>query len=255
MMEDDMYTVDYTTYTNKGKREVNEDSCGVASFRDSYCFVVADGLGGHGGGDVASKCAVDAVCGLFSQTGYTEHFFRDAFQNAQRSIIAAQQQAHTVSQMKTTLVILVVTPGRTYWAHVGDSRLYHWKNQKLRERTVDHSVPQMLVMSGEIKESEIRHHPDRNRLLRVLGVKGEQPRYECGKPLRNSGDHTYLLCTDGYWELIAENAMTEALKSGKTLEEWIIHMNSQVLHNGANTEMDNYTAIAVHVKAKSLLGF
>ena len=73
--------------------------------------------------------------------------------------------------------------------------------------------------------------------------------------MRNSGDHTYLLCTDGYWELIEESAMTEFLKVGKTLEEWIIRMNSQVLHNGANTEMDNYTAIAVRVKAKSLLGF
>ena len=250
-----MYTVDYTTYTNKGKRGVNEDSCGVASFNDSYCFVVADGLGGHGGGDVASSCAVDAVCGLFSKTGYTDHFFQDAFLNAQNSIITVQQQAHKVSQMKTTLVILVVTPRKTYWAHIGDSRLYHWKKQQLKEHTIDHSVPQMLVLSGEIKESEIRHHPDRNRLLRVLGVKGEQPRFECGKPLRNSGEHTYLLCTDGYWELIDENAMTETLKCKNTLEEWIIGMNSHVIRNGENTEMDNYTAIAVRVRTKGLLGF
>lgn len=248
-----MYTVEYTTYTNKGSREVNEDSCGVATYQDSYCFVVADGLGGHGGGDVASNCAVGAVCELFSNTGYTETFFKDAIDASQRRIFTAQQNAHAVSRMKTTLVILVVTPKKAYWAHIGDSRLYYWKGAKLKERTIDHSVPQMLALSGEIKEKEIRHHPDRNRLLRVLGVKGEHPRFDCGKPMRNSGTQNYLLCTDGYWELVDEADMTNSMNSGETIEEWIIKMNGTIRCNGEHMDMDNYTAIAVRVKTKGLL--
>lgn len=243
-----MYTVEYTTYTNKGDREINEDSYGVAIYRDAYCFVVADGLGGHGGGDVASKCAVEAVCTMFRTTGYTDAFFASAAAAAQKRIVIEQMETHRVSQMKTTLVILVVTPQKTYWAHIGDSRLYHWKGKKLKERTTDHSVPQMLALSGEIQETEIRHHPDRNRLLRVLGVRGDQPNLEIGKPVRNAGFHRYLLCTDGYWELVNENQMTDAMNSSNTLEEWVINMNEAVRNGGENTEMDNYTAIAVSVR-------
>lgn len=249
-----MYTVEYTTYTNRGSREVNEDSCGVAVYQDSYCFVVADGLGGHGGGDVASNCTVETICELFSSTGYTETFFKDAIDASQRRILAAQQNAHSVSQMKTTLVMLVITPRKAYWAHIGDSRLYYWKRTKLKERTVDHSVPQMLVLSGEIQEKDIRYHPDRNRLLRVLGVKGEYPRFDCGKPMRNSECQTYLLCTDGYWEMIDEADMTDSMNSSRTIEEWIIKMNGMIRCNGEYSDMDNYTAIAVRVKKKGLLG-
>lgn len=242
--------VEFTSYSHPGNREINEDSWGVATHQDSYCFVVADGLGGHGGGDVASKCAVDAVCDRFAKTGYTNDFFQNAFDDAQRKIIDAQMQAKTVSQMKTTMVVLVVTPQNTYWAHIGDSRLYHWRQRKLKEQTLDHSVPQMLAMSGEIKESEIRHHPDRNRLLRVLGIKGEMPRFETGHPISNYGEHTFLLCTDGYWELIEEQGMTDLLRGSTAIEEWLLGMNAEIRRNGLDADMDNYTAIAVRVKKK-----
>ena len=249
-----MSNIEYTTFTNAGSREINEDSCGVAVFEDAYCFVVADGLGGHGGGDVASSCAVRVVCELFEKTGYSGHFFEEAFQSVQREIVAAQQQARTVSQMKTTMVILVVTSKHTYWAHVGDSRLYQWSGQKLKLHTMDHSVPQMLALSGEITEAEIRHHPDRNRLLRVMGVKGESPQFQCGKGARNHGVQTYLLCTDGYWELIEAAQMTSILDTRRPLEEWIMGMNRTIVQAGVGTEMDNYTAVAVRVCTKGLLG-
>ena len=242
--------VEFTSYSNRGNREVNEDSWDVATHQDSYCFVVADGLGGHGGGDVASKCAVNAVCELFAETGFTNDFFQRAFENAQRRIIDAQMHAKTISQMKTTVVILVITPRFACWAHIGDSRLYHWKNKKLIEQTLDHSVPQMLALSGEIQEKDIRYHPDRNRLLRVMGVRGETPRYECGTSVSNHGEHTYLLCTDGYWELLDEQEMTDKLRANATIEEWLLDMNSDICQNGRNTDMDNYTAIAVHVHNK-----
>lgn len=246
--------IEYTSYTNKGCREINEDSCNIATYGDSYCFVVADGLGGHGGGDVASACATELVCELFERTGYTEDFFKDAFESVQKKIIAVQKEARTVSQMKTTLVILVITPKSSYWAHIGDSRLYQWTGEKLKGRTMDHSVPQMLVLSGEIQEADIRHHPDRNRLLRVLGVKGEQPRYECAKPNKNRGVQTFLLCTDGYWELIDEQQMTDLLENRIPLEEWIMKMNEVIWENGKNSEMDNFSAIAVRVRSKGLFG-
>ncbi|MBO4678905.1 MAG: serine/threonine-protein phosphatase, partial [Lachnospiraceae bacterium] len=166
----------FTTFTDQGSREYNEDSLAMETYDGSACFVIADGLGGHGGGDVASKTAVSVVCKLFRSEGYSDSFFEKAFKAAQEAILAEQEKANNHNGMKTTLVIMVVSGSYAYYAHVGDSRLYVLRNGKIAERTYDHSVPQMLVRSKQIKESEIRHHPDRSKLLRVLGDKDETPK-------------------------------------------------------------------------------
>ena len=246
--------MEYCKTTKSGTREINEDYCGASLFYNTTCVAVADGLGGHGGGDVASKCAVNAVCELFEKTGYTDTFFDDAFMSVQAAILREQEAANKLSQMKTTLVILVQSGNVFRWAHIGDSRLYYFKNGKLKTRTLDHSVPQMLVMSGEIKEKDIRHHPDRNRLMRVLGVKGETPRFEVGTPIKRRGTQAFLLCTDGYWELIDESEMERTLKQSNSPEEWIAAMTRIVEKNGQGSEMDNYTAIAVFEKTKGFFG-
>lgn len=242
----------YATFTDTGSRDVNEDCFGTAMYEKSSCFVVADGLGGHGGGDVASQAAVEAVCTLFAEDGFSDLFFGKAFQAAQKAIILKQDEAHRPSQMKTTLVILVIHEGKAYYAHIGDSRMYLFTKKKQKLRTIDHSVPQMLAISGTIKETDIRHHPDRNRLLRVMGVKGEDVRFEAGEPVKISGFQAYLLCTDGFWELIEESQMVALLKASKAPEEWLANMAEIIRQNGRGTEMDNFTAIAVFEETKGL---
>ncbi|MBQ8189094.1 MAG: protein phosphatase 2C domain-containing protein [Lachnospiraceae bacterium] len=78
------------------------------------CFALADGLGGHGGGEIASRCAVDAVCMLFGEKGFSENFFEEAFRDAQKSILQMQEELHAPSRLKTTLVILVIHDGKSY---------------------------------------------------------------------------------------------------------------------------------------------
>lgn len=242
----------YESFTDSGSRPINEDCHGTAMNGTSSCFVLADGLGGHGGGNVASQCAVDVVCQLFAEQGYSDHFFEDAFREAQAVVLEKQREAHARSQMKTTMVILVLHEGKSFYAHVGDSRMYLFRNGKFKLRTIDHSVPQMLVLQGQIKECEIRHHPDRNKLMRVIGIKDDPPRYEVGKPVKNSGRQAFLLCTDGYWELIDEATMSELLRKSETPEQWIAQMNDVIRQNGKDTDMDNFTAIAVFEKTKGL---
>lgn len=246
--------VAFEEFTDFGSREKNEDTCGSACHGESLCFVVADGLGGHGGGEVASQIAVNTVCEIFVKEGWSEQFFENVFTKVQRRILKEQEIQHAPSRMKTTLVVLVIHDKKAHWAHIGDSRLYFFKNGKIKKRTLDHSVPQMLALSGEIKELEIRHHPDRNRLMRVMGIRGDVPRYEVGSPVKLAGNQAFLLCTDGYWELIEEKHMEQSLAQSKSVKEWIGQMNKIILQNGKDVEMDNFTCIGVSSIQKGLFG-
>lgn len=235
----------YQTYTNTGSRDINEDRFGVAVHESAMCFVVADGLGGHGNGEVAAQLAADAVCIEFVENGYSSDFFKNAFKNAQSDILNEQELRLAPSKMKTTVVSLVISDEKAYWAHLGDSRLYVFQNNRVKLRTLDHSVPQMLVLSKSIKEKDIRNHPDRNRLMRVMGVKGEEPRFDTGAPFKLTKNQAFLMCTDGFWELIEESDMERLLKESQTPKEWLEKMADLVRKNGEGKEMDNYTAIAV----------
>ena len=189
----------------------------------------------------------------YADEGYSDQFFARAFSAAQAAILEQQEQMHAPSRMKTTIVVLVIRDGKAVWAHIGDSRLYCIRRGRVRTRTIDHSVPQMLALSGGIKEMDIRHHPDRNRLMRVMGVRGEEPNYEVSPVMRLHGETAFLLCTDGFWELIEDEEMARLQKESDTPESWLRKMASVVGKNGGS-EMDNYTAIAVYAKGNRFLG-
>ena len=235
----------YHLLSNIGDRGNNEDNVGMYQRDEAYCFVLADGLGGHGKGEVASQLAVEAAVKIFAVKGAGTESLEASFQDAQKEILTKQQEDITARDMKTTLVILHVGADRIWWGHIGDSRLYLFQNGKLAQRTLDHSVPQMLVAAGQIKEKQIRNHPDRNRLLRVMGVDWDQPKYQLEEPKLRQGKQAFLLCTDGFWELIDEKKMQHCLKKAKSPEQWVELMEAIVKKNGQGKNMDNYSAVAV----------
>lgn len=238
-----------STLSLPGTRPVNEDSCGVFSDVDKQLFVVCDGLGGHGKGEVASALVVDSLADSFNQwvkqKGKAKSFFAQALENAQQKLLDKQIAEHAVQAMKTTAVALLSDGKKAYIAHVGDSRLYAFANGKVLFRTQDHSIPQMLVLTGEIKEEEIRHHKQRSMLLRVIGSPWTEPAYELRKPLPLRKADAFLLCSDGFWELIDETEMEYHLAESATPREWLNRMREIIERNGAGKEMDNYTAIAI----------
>ena len=238
----------YHSITFPGARPINEDSVAAMEHDGCYCFIAADGLGGHGKGEVASQKLVD----VFSQTfdmGVEdgEAFLASAFSLAQDEILAEQKRQSAGFEMKTTAVALTIINGKCRWGWVGDSRLYAFRKNKVKSRTLDHSVPQMLVLSGDIKEKQIRCHPDRNRLLRVLGVEWDDPRYELSCEMNLADCQAFLLCTDGFWELIDEKRMCALLKKSTDAQQWLEAMTAEVAANGAGQEMDNYSAITVMI--------
>lgn len=239
--------VSYHLLSNRGDRENNEDNVGMYQAEPNFCFALADGLGGHGKGERASEIAVEETVMEFAVNGVGEESMSSAFAKAQQAILTEQKEDVTAMDMKTTLVLLHVEENQVRWGHIGDSRLYYFQNGKLIKRTLDHSVPQMLVAAGQLKEKHIRNHPDRNRLLRVLGVDWDSPKYQIAEPEPRTGHQAFLLCTDGFWELIDEKKMMHCLKKAKTPEEWINQMEAIVRKNGQGTNMDNYSAVAVWV--------
>lgn len=234
----------YSKITKIGTRELNEDSIAVIQNETSFSCILADGLGGHARGEVASGLAVETALQLF-EPGDTSEYLHKAFQESQKRIMEYQKQQRFASDMKTTMVILTKSGNTIQWGHIGDSRLYYFKEGRLKVRTLDHSVPQMLVLSGEMKEKDIRGHEDRNRLLRVMGVPWEVPRYELSPAISVEGDQAFLLCSDGFWELIEEKRIEFHLKRSDTPEEWLDGMEQEILECHAGKDMDNYSAIGV----------
>lgn len=237
--------VRFSMLSETGRRANNEDNVGLYQKGEDYCFILADGLGGHGKGELASQLAVQAVIKEFAAAEAETDFMDRAFLSAQDAVMEMQKKDRQASDMKTTMVVLCLGKDRHKWGHIGDSRLYYFQENRLKERTLDHSVPQMLVAIGEIKEKQIRHHPDRNRLLKVLGVETDELKYQLGAYVPNEGNQAFLLCSDGFWELIEERKMESTLKSSSSPEDWLSAMKKIIIKNGKNVDMDNFSAIAV----------
>lgn len=238
--------IDYYVFSDKGEREYNEDYALVRESSDGFCFAVNDGLGGCGRGEVASELVATVISDSFDK-GIKDDFIESSFVCAQNRIEEKQNENNAVDSMKTTSVLLVLANGYAQWGHIGDSRLYLFKGTHIKDRTLDHSVPQMLVNMKEIKDKDIRFHRDRNRLLKAIGNRDQNLTLSISKVYRTYKGISFLLCTDGFWELIEEKEMAQTLKRTKTAQEWVEAMSMIVLEHGKGKDMDNATAIGVRL--------
>lgn len=240
-----MIMLQYRMITDAGGREVNEDSVGCFQSGENHCFILCDGLGGHGMGDVASQTVRDVFEDKFRNHHEYAHFLKEAFEDAQNALMQKQATCKVRNRMKTTAVALVTDNKHAYVGHIGDSRLYIFAENEIELRTLDHSLTQMLVLTGEITEGEIRNHPERNILLKSMGIEWEKPMYQLMQPLNLEECQAFLLCSDGFWELITESKMLSLLESSRNVEDWLEKMTIEVRENGKGRKMDNYSAIAV----------
>ncbi len=237
--------VSFAVVSEKGNREINEDSIGFKTRQETQCFVLADGLGGHGHGEVASKLVVEEALKEFEIRELDVDFIKNTFEVCQNNLMKCQLDLKATNEMKTTMVMCCINADSICWGHIGDSRLYLFNGKKIICRTVDHSVPQMLVFAGEIKEKDIRFHQDRNRLMKVMGTEWGKPEYELSDVIDRTGKQALLMCSDGFWELIDEKKMTKCLHKATSVQEWLDMMVEIVRKNGVGKNMDNYSAICI----------
>ena len=237
--------ITYGILSDKGKRKINEDYTGVVELPGRSVFLLADGLGGHGNGDYASRFVVEHIRQLLLENPETS--MEDCIQDSQDRLLGEQKRLKAENSMKTTITALEVCEKSARFLHVGDSRIYYFRKNRYYSRSLDHSVPQMLCMSGRIREKDIRGHEDRSKLIKVMGMIWNAPKYDGSETINLGKKDAFLLCSDGFWELLEEKTMSKLLKKAATPEEWLSAMEREVLRNGAGTNMDNYSAIAVMI--------
>ncbi len=187
----------FTARTHPGQiRPLNEDSFHLPD-RKMELFIVADGMGGHLAGEVASSLAVSSLLNYTKkhEDKADELTMRAAFESANAAIYDQARQVAAQRGMGTTMSVLWVRGGQGIIGHVGDSRIYLYRDDALQLLTRDHSLVEELLAMGEITKDEARNHPHRNIITRALGTSSHE-RVDTQRIDVNPGD-VYLLCTDG----------------------------------------------------------
>jgi serine/threonine protein phosphatase PrpC len=236
-------TVKSAAVSNVGKIRANNQDSGYAG---SYLFVVADGMGGHAGGDVASAIAVRRISEI-DQRFTSAH---DAVFALQSALIAANSQlAETVFEhdeltgMGTTVSGLIRVDNQIAMAHIGDSRVYRFRGGKLEQISTDHTFVQRLVDSGRITPEEAAVHPRRSVLMRVLGDVDAAPEIDTNVFDTSAGDR-WLVCSDGLSSYVSDEKIEHTLATFPSAQDAAERLIKESLDAGAP---DNVTVVLVDI--------
>lgn len=233
-------TFTYAGYSDIGKRENNEDSCNIVQEDNSLVAIVADGLGGHANGEVASRIAAENIPRDTLGCDFDEDELGYAILDSHKDICG------TNSSACTTVAALWISDDRAIAAHVGDSRIYQFRDGKIIYQSEDHSMVQIAISLGELSADACRHHKDRNKVYNVLGDKDERPKIETCELDVLPGDR-FLLCSDGFWEPITEEVMLETVFSSPAPQVWLDSMKDKILELN-EPKQDNNTAVLIFIE-------
>lgn len=230
--------IDIAKHSRPGGHEINEDSllCG------NNIYVVADGLGGHSSGEVASAAAIEFVKinynGDFSDTAVTA-----LLEGANASVRSLENGSHT------TIAAIFHNDDTVRFANVGDSRVYYFRHNKLFAMTKDHSVCQASIDMGEMTFDDIRTSSDRSRLLKVLGSEPQLNLRRMYEPISAADGDAFIVCSDGFWEHVYETEMEADLLKADSAESWMRNMMKRQLLRAEDKD-DNCTVICGIIRSE-----
>jgi len=234
-----------------GQRKTNEDKVRICRDGARWVAVLADGAGGHRGGAEASRRAVDALeAALCDEVAeFSARALTAAVLAAHDDVQAAQDPAHGISRMHSTVVVLWIDLDRqsALWSHVGDSRLYRVRRGVVTALTSDDSVVQRMVDAGLITAAQAESHPQKNQLIAALGIEeGVEPHTVAAPHDLVEGD-AFLLCSDGWWGPVDDAAIVGALAQANGPDDWLALMQEKIETLAAPSQ-DNFSAIGVWVR-------
>ena len=230
--------------SRQGGREKNEDRMGYCYTRQAGMFAVADGMGGHPEGEVASQLALQVLSTQFQRECLPTldnplNFLQRAIGVAHRQLLAYARQRGMADSPRTTLVACILQQGTVWWAHCGDSRLYLLRGRDLLARTRDHSYAELRAA---LQTPEQARATNRNVLFTCLGSPID-PVIDGVGPLPLQGGDRLLLCSDGLWDNISDADIARQM-SAETIDRTVPRLVEQALLAGG-ARCDNVTALAV----------
>jgi protein phosphatase len=247
------YIMDFALKSDIGQlRQLNEDYCGYFYDNnvDLALFVLADGMGGHNAGEVASKltgeniikCIAEKYSSLDDPDNNMIDMIDASIQNTNNLVYGMADQNSRLLGMGTTLVLLALSGDKGYIANIGDSRAYLIDDLHINQLTTDHSYIEELVREGSISKEEARIHPKRNQITRAIGVGSEVVADYVTIDIKQ--ETILLLCSDGLTNSIDENEIQQVVVSSESAEE-----ASQRLLEMANQRggYDNISVIVVKI--------
>ena len=231
-----------------GARSNNEDRLAVERHNGYWCLVLSDGAGGHTNGALAAQLVVERVlAGFHSRPPVDARDLSELLLDAHDAVVAGQRKIGVTGSrvaMHATVVVLLIdtVKGLAFWGHVGDSRLYLWRNGRLSAVTRDDSVLQSVLETGLVDSTDMRKLRNRDVLLAALGTEEPaEPHVSGGFELQRSD--AFLLCTDGWWGGLDVEAISKLLAEAASPEEWLETMG-EITRQHADPRQDNYSAIA-----------
>jgi PPM family protein phosphatase len=225
-------------------RDHNEDNYASLSLGEKTLFVVADGMGGHDAGEVASRIAVEAVCEEIIRGSKTDSDPQNLIERAvkQANNEVRREGTGKKSDMGTTLCAALIVDTTVYIANVGDCRVYWIENGSITQITEDHSLVAKLVDAGKLTKEEARGHPRSNLLYRSIG-NDETVKVDTFQMALKKGG-SLLLCSDGLWGEVDDEEIHKVFAAGSDAETACSRLVQTALKNGGK---DNITAVVVKI--------
>ncbi|MGF7057280.1 Stp1/IreP family PP2C-type Ser/Thr phosphatase [Brassicibacter mesophilus] len=218
-------------------REINQDSYFYCENDQLPIFVVADGMGGHNAGEIASNLAIQIIKEAYNRdkekiilkTLELPRFINEALKEANKRVFNESKKQECYQGMGTTITMGFIYEREIFIGHIGDSRAYLLRNEELLQLTQDHSLVAELVRNGSISQEEARNHPQKNIITRALGTDSNVNIDIVSRELEDKD--TIILCTDGLTNMVSENRIREIL------------LNCESLEDGCNTLIDTANAL------------
>lgn len=231
-----------------GDREDNQDRVAVAVSDRCALLVVIDGMGGHADGRMAADMALESILQSFWQTAHPifdpQGFMHLTLSKAHDDVVRIGDGRAVDVRPRATTAICLVQDGGAFWAHIGDSRVYHLRHGRVKERTRDHSHVEMLLREGRITEAQVATHPMRNFVECCLGGDPAIPEMSLTPRRALEAGDLVLVCTDGIWSNLSDSEIASFHQEGMSLRESLEQLGERALRAGAPFA-DNSSAAAL----------
>ncbi len=235
-----------------GHREENQDRVGLEVDENSVFAVVIDGMGGHNEGARAAELARNTILEIYAAAEkpvyHPREFLVDCIEHAHHTLVELGKDQRIETRPRATCAMALIQKDKAYWAHVGDSRIYHLRNRKMLARTRDHSHIEVLLREGLITEDEYREHPLRNYVEHCIGGESHDPICSVAGAKTLERDDVLLLCSDGLWGGADDHIIAECFPSAFAEMDLLSNL-TELMEAAIAAEAphsDNTSAVVIH---------